>query len=166
MSTNVLIVNRGPYDVSLKSAGSKVVLRKGDYRDVVVYPGAVFLIEEILPDSKAETDTPVGDAPFGRDQFNTPYVSEADRARGEALRGYAEDEAKNYTGTVNPDDLREYDWAFYVNTGLWKSGKKDYAIFTKKPIPRRNDGSVFNNPEAELAGVDVSGYTGPLKGFA
>lgn len=114
------------------------------------------------------SQAPAGDpaAQFGRDQFGTPYVSEADRARGEALAGYAGEEAKNYTGTVNPDDLREYDWAFYVNTGLWKSGAKDYAIFTKKPIPRRNDGSVFNNPEAELAGIDVSGYTGPLKAFA
>lgn len=114
------------------------------------------------------TFAPSGDpaAPFGRDPFGTPYISEADRERGEALAGYAGEEAKNYTGTVNPDDLREYDWAFYVNTGLWKSGKKDYTIFTKKPIPRRNDGSVFNNPEAELAGIDVSGYTGPLKEFA
>lgn len=117
-------------------------------------------------DNRAATQAGDPAEQYGHDQFGTPYVSEADRARGEALRGYAEDEAKNYTGSVDPDTLGEYDWAFYVNKGLWKSGAKDYAIFTKKPIPRRNDGSVFNNPEAELAGIDVSGYTGPLKGFA
>lgn len=113
-------------------------------------------------------EAPVGDpaAPFGKDQFGTPYESAADRARGEALRTWPADEAKNYTGSVNPDALGEYDWAFYVNKGLWRTGAKDYAIFTKKPIPKRADGSTFNNPEAELAAVDVSGYTGPLKEFA
>ena len=109
---------------------------------------------------------PADDAQFGRDQFGTPYESAADRARGEALRGYDADEAKNYTGTIDPDTLQDYDWAFYVNTGLWKSGAKDYAIFTKKPIVRHNDGSTANNPEAEYAGVDVTAYNGPLARFA
>lgn len=114
------------------------------------------------------SQAPAGDpaAQFGRDQFGTPYVSEADRARGEALAGYAGEEAKNYTGTIDPDNLTDWDWAFYVKSGLWKSGAKDYAIFTKKPIVRHDDGSTANNPEAEYAAVDVSGYTGPLKGFA
>lgn len=133
-------------------------------------------MSKYIIDTDAGTCTPVeprtiaapaatDDTPFGRDQFGTPYVSAADRARGEALRGYDAEEAKNYTGTVDPDTLGEYDWAFYVNKGLWRSGAKDYAIFTKKPIPRRADGSVLMNPEAELAAVDVSGYTGPLATF-
>ena len=115
------------------------------------------------------TFSPSGDptAPFGRDPFGTPYVSEADRERMENLMRYSADEAGNYTGTVDPDKLGLYDWAFYVKSGLWRSGAKDYAIFTKKPIPRDPDtGRVLMNPEAELAAVDVSGYTGPLAGFA
>lgn len=112
---------------------------------------------------------PSGDpaAPFGRDPFGTPYISEADRQRMENLMRYSADEAANYTGTVDPDKLGLYDWAFYVKSGLWRSGAKDYAIFTKKAIVRDPDtGRVLMNPEAELAGVDVSGYDGPLKGFA
>lgn len=115
------------------------------------------------------SQAPAGDpaAPFGRDQFGTPYVSEADRARGEALAGYAGEEAKNYTGTIDPDSLSLYDWAFYVKSGLWKSGAKDYAIFTKKPIVRDPDtGRVLQNPEAELAAVGVDAYEGPLARFA
>lgn len=175
MSTNVLIVNRGPYDVSLKSAGSKVVLRKGDYRDVVVYPGAVFLIEEILPDTKAEAGTaPAGDAPFGRDQFNTPYVSEDDRARGEALR--ANDQAQaaadvvlqpgaldirtmsaedllfygtysaELAGTVGPRDVEKV----FVNWWQYGSAPLPDLPATKDMIDRR-------------VGWDWSTYHGPLR---
>lgn len=133
--------------------------------DVNPSTGAVSIVGQTA--ARQGADVPADqDAPFGRDQFGTPYVSAADRARGEALRDWPAEEATNYTGSVDPDTLGEYDWAFYVQKGLWRSGAKDYAIFTKKPIPKRADGSTFNNPEAELAGVDVSGYTGPLASFA
>lgn len=168
MSTNVLVVNRGPYDVSLKSAGSKEILRKGDFLDIVVYPGAVFLIEEILPDSPAVATVAAqaDPAPLGRDQFDTPYTSEADRKRGEAERNQPAEEAANYKGSIDPDDMTLYDWAFYQKRNLhFKPG--DYAIFMKHPVIRDPaDGRVLQNPETELAAVDISAYGGPLKEFA
>ncbi len=124
---------------------------------------------KLLDIVRRATDGSVVDsaAPFGRDPFGTPFVSEADRERMQNLLRYATDEAGNYTGKIDPDTLSLYDWAFYVKAGLWKSGAKDYAIFTKKPIVRdRDNGRVLQNPEAELAAVDVTGYTGPLAPFA
>lgn len=115
------------------------------------------------------TFAPSGDptAPYGRDPFGTPYESVGERTRMENLMRYSAGEAGNYTGVIDPDTLGLYDWAFYVQSGLWKSGAKDYAIFTKKAIVRDPDtGRVLMNPEAELAAVDVSGYDGPLKEFA
>ena len=104
-------------------------------------------------------------APYGYDQFGTAYVSGADRARGEALRNWPAEEAAKYNAFgIDPDSLKVMDWAYYVQSGLWRTGSKDYLLFTKKPIPKRDDGSTFFNPEAELAAVDLSAYNGPLLG--
>jgi hypothetical protein len=88
------------------------------------------------------------------------------KRRDANLVQYPAEEAKNYTGSIDPDALEDYDWAFYVKTPHLYNGSKDYAIFKKKPIIRHNNGAIAQNPDAEFASIDVSGYKGPLKDFA
>lgn len=86
-------------------------------------------------------------------------------ARDEALAQAPADDASKYIGHINPDDMGLYDWAFYQKRGL-HFAPGDYAIFTKHPIIRDPAGGrVLQNPEGELAAVDISAYGGPLAQF-
>lgn len=69
-----------------------------------------------------------------------------------------------YRGTINPETMTLYDWAFYFQKGLQA---KVYDIFDRRPVYRNNfdangvwipNGALFVNTSAEFAGVDVSKY--------
>jgi len=114
-------------------------------------------------------------APWGVDSYGLPFATEKEALtyaaavakRDENLGNSAAEEAANYHGSIDPDTLGLYDWAFYVKTAHLVNGSQNYVIFTKRPIVRDKDtGRVLQNPHAELAAVDVSGYGGPLAAFA